>query len=238
MKHFFLKVIVLCIGISLGVYISSKLDFLQEVIADIGIKDDYDSSNSENIETDIYCNELVLVNYEYDGFVIDLQYSTKNNITGEILYDSNLMYLQKNTLEKLKQVNEELMTKGYRLKIWDAYRPLYVQKRLWAVYPNANFIANPFTTGSNHNRGAAVDVTLVTLDGGFVEMPTGFDEFGDKCRRGYKWTAMATNNVDLLTEVMEKYGFTSINSEWWHFDDRDAKNYPIMDYKFRDLIKK
>lgn len=238
MKSFLVKVIVLCVGIGGGIYLSSKLDFLKDVVVDNNIKDSYSINSAENYTEERYSNELVLVNYEYDGFDIDLQYATKNNITGEILYEQNLMYLQKNTLEKLIQVNEELKTKGYKLKIWDAYRPLSVQKKLWAAYPNANFIANPFTTGSNHNRGTAVDVTLVKLDGTEVKMPTGFDEFGAKCRRDTVWESDVAKNVELLTETMEKYGFTSITSEWWHFDDEDAKKYPIMDYKFRDLIKK
>lgn len=238
MKSFLVKVIVLCVGIGGGIYVSSELDFLKNVVADNSIKDNYSINSTESYTDEKYSSELVLVNHEYEGFDIDLQYATKNNITGEILYEQNLMYLQKNTLEKLKQVNEELRTEGYKLKIWDAYRPLSVQKKLWAAYPNANFIANPFTTGSNHNRGAAVDVTLVKLDGSEVKMPTGFDEFGSKCRRDTVWESDITNNVDLLTETMEKYGFTSIASEWWHFDDEDAKKYPIMDYKFRDLIKK
>lgn len=238
MKNLFIKCIVLCIGIGGGIYVSSKLGVLEEVIDEYNIKDDYSINAFEVNEDDLYPNELVLVNRDYNGFIIDLQYATTNNITGEILYDEDLVYLQKNTLEKLKQVNEELRIQGYKLKIWDAYRPLSVQKKLWAAYPNPSFIANPFTTGSNHNRGAAVDVTLVNLDGSNVKMPTGFDEFGSKCRRETIWKSDITKNVDLLTETMEKCGFTSINSEWWHFDDEDAKKYPIMDYKFRDLIKK
>lgn len=237
MKKLVLRLMVLGIGITMGIYISSKLNFLQDVVTDLSIKVDRIEVSNENVD-DEFSSNLILVNSEYDDFIIDLRYATKNNITCEILYDNNLMYLQKNTLKKLIQVNEELKTKGYKLKIWDAYRPLAVQKKLWAVCPNANFIANPFTTGSNHNRGAAVDITLVTLTGQPVEMPTDFDEFGEKCRRGYKWSKKATENVDLLTDIMEKNGFTSINSEWWHFDDCDAKKYPILDYKFRDLIKK
>lgn len=239
MKNFLVKLIVLCLGIGGGVYVSSKLSFLENVISDYNnTKDEYSVNTVDINEGNQYVNELVLINQGYDGFVIDLQYATKNNITGDVLYEDKLAYIQKNTLKKLKQVNEELRIKGYKLKIWDAYRPLAVQKKLWAAYPNPSFIANPFATGSNHNRGAAVDVTLVKLDGSAVKMPTKFDEFGSKCRREAVWESDVTKNVEILTESMEKYGFISINSEWWHFDDEDAKKYPIMDYKFRDLIKK
>lgn len=236
MKVFWVKTSIVLIGIGAGIFISSNLNLLNDIVSDSMVSDNNYVSNVEVDTTNK--NDLILVNNYYDGFIIDLKYATKENITGTILYDSDLMYLQRNTVDKLIKVNEELKTKGYKLKIWDAYRPLSVQKKLWAELPNANFIANPFTTGSNHNRGAAVDVTLVYLNGKEVEMPTGFDEFGAECRRDYNWSDEVQNNVDILTETMLKYGFTSINSEWWHFDDEDCKDYPLMDYKFRDLIKK
>lgn len=236
MKIFLVKTGIVLIGVGAGICISSKLDLLNDVISDNSVKENNYVSNIDTIAENE--NNLILVNSYYDGFVIDLKYATKDNITGTVLYDSDLMYLQKSTVDKLIQVNEDLKTKGYKLKIWDAYRPLSVQKKLWAEFPNANFIANPFTTGSNHNRGAAVDVTLVDLNNKEVKMPTGFDEFGAKCRRDYNWSDEIQSNVDILTDTMLKYGFTSIDSEWWHFDDEDCKDYPLMDYKFRDLIKK
>lgn len=238
MKRFFIKLVVLGIGVSMGIYMSSKIGILGDVVRDMGIEDNVFVNDQWVSETEKYANNLVLIPSVYDDFVIDLKYATKKNITKEVLYERDLAYLQKNTLDKLIQVNEELKVKGYRIKIWDAYRPLSVQKKLWSVYPNSNYIANPFTTGSNHNRGTAVDITLVDINGNEVEMPTGFDDFSGKARRGTKWSSKATKNVELLTEVMLKHGFTAIDSEWWHFDDVDAKKYEIMDYKFRDLIKK
>lgn len=236
MKVFLVKTGIVLIGVGAGIFISSKLNLLDDIVLDnVSNENKYVSSVENSTKNE---NNLILVNSYYDGFVIDLKYATTDNITGTVLYDSDLMYLQKSTVDKLIQVNEELKTKGYKLKIWDAYRPLSVQKKLWAELPNANFIANPFTTGSNHNRGAAVDVTLVTLNNEEVKMPTGFDEFGPECRRDYVWSDEIQNNVDILTETMLKYGFTSIESEWWHFDDEDCNDYPLMDYKFRDLIKK
>lgn len=238
MKQFMIKLLVVCIGIGVGMYISSKINLLNDVVNDYASKNGTYVETSDGIDSENYINDLVLVNYYYDGFEIDLRYATKNNITKKVLYEEDLMYLQKSTLDKLIQVNEELRAKGFKLKIWDAYRPLNVQKKLWAAYPNANFIANPFTTGSNHNRGTAVDVTLVDMRNNEVDMPTGFDGFGAKSRRGGNWSSKERENVGLLTDTMVKHGFTFIDSEWWHFDDEDAKKYPIMDYKFRDLIKK
>lgn len=238
MKRFFLKLVILGVGISAGIYASSKIGILGDVINDIGVEDNIFVNEDWVYENEKYSNNLVLIPGVYDGFIIDLKYATKDNITKSVLYEKNLAYLQKNTLDKLIQVNEELKVMGYKLKIWDAYRPLSVQKKLWAVLPNSNYIANPFADGSNHNRGTAVDVTLVYKNGDEVEMPTKFDDFSGKSRRGSKWSSKARANVDLLTEIMEKHGFTSIDSEWWHFDDIDSKKYDVMDYKFRDLIKK
>ena len=238
MKKLLIKFIALSIGITLGIYASWKINILNEVVGDLGLGTGTSIKSSETSENNEYADNLVLINGEYDHFIIDLKYATKNNVTKEVLYEKELAYLQKNTLAKLIKANEELRAIGYRLKIWDAYRPLYVQKKLWAAYPNANYIANPFANGSNHNRGTAVDVTLVDSSGKELEMPTGFDGFGPESRRGYKWSDEATKNVKILTDVMIKYGFTSINSEWWHFDDEDSAEYSIMDFKFRDLLKK
>lgn len=232
---------ILGLGIIVGIGTANKLDFLR----DIKVNDILNTPKNyaEDSEYTEYFKEkkqdnLVLIESIYTGFDIDLKYATKNNITKEVLYDKNLAYLQKNTLDKLIQANEELRLKGYKIKIWDAYRPLSVQKKLWAILPNANYIANPFIGGSNHNRGAAVDITLVDLEGNEVHMPTKFDDFTPKAHRDTKWDKEARKNVEMLTEVMEKNGFSKINTEWWHFDDIDYKDYEIKDYTFRELSKK
>ena len=231
----------LAVGICSGIYLADKLNFLEDVVSEIGNVDNTVVGGSKtdiNAVENKYIDDLVLVKSIYDGFEIDLRYATANNITGTILYDNNACYLQRDTLDKLIQVNEELRLKGYKIKIWDAYRPLSVQKKLWAVCPNANYIANPFGDGSNHNRGTAVDVTLVTLEGKEVKMPSDFDEFGKESNRGYDAGAEANKNVELFTDTMTKYGFKSIKTEWWHFDDENAKEYPLKDFTFRELSKK
>ncbi len=239
MKKYIINITVMGLGVALGIFVSSKLNILTNVNSEVIKLDVGNSTNKTDVDNvEKIEDELVLVESVYDGFEIDLRYATKDNITKKILYPEQLCYLQKNTLEKLIQVNEELRLKGYKIKIWDAYRPLSVQKKLWAAYPNANYIANPFSKGSNHNRGAAVDITLVDLYGKPVPMPTGFDEFGPKAHRGYKASAEAIKNVDMLTEMMEKYGFKKINTEWWHFDDVDCNKFPVRDHSFRDLLKK
>lgn len=162
--------------------------------------------------------------------VIDLRYATENNFTGIKLYPSSICCLQEDTAWKLEAANREVMKSGFRIKVWDAYRPLSVQKKMWEIMPDPGFLANPYKNGSKHNRGAAVDVTLVDKDGKEAEMPSGFDEFTYRAaRNNSRMSAAAAKNLKILTDAMVKSGFKSISTEWWHFDDAAAANYPLLD---------
>ena len=164
------------------------------------------------------------------GFAVDLRYATKDNFTGIKQYPSSICCLQEGTAWKLAAANKELMKKGYRIKIWDAYRPLSIQKKMWAVMPDSRYLANPYKNGSKHNRGAAVDVTLVDKNGRELEMPSGFDEFSNKASRNNPaMSAAAAKNLKLLTDAMTKSGFKTISNEWWHFDDAAYASYPLLD---------
>lgn len=168
-------------------------------------------------------------------FVIDLRYATDNNFTGKKIYPVAKCLLQKQTAQKLINANNELKEMGYRIKIWDAYRPFYVQQILWDAFPDKRFLADP-NKGSHHNRGTAVDVTLTDMQGNEVEMPSGFDEFTPRANRGYMWGAKkAVENRELLTRVMEKHGFNKIQNEWWHFSDVDSKNFPLLNIKLEEF---
>ncbi|NLL51817.1 MAG: hypothetical protein GX248_03835 [Peptococcaceae bacterium] len=145
------------------------------------------------------------------SLIIDLPYATTNNFTRTQLYSENVAYLRKGTADKLKKAVEELNQKGYRVKIWDAYRPPAVQFKMWNAFPNANFVANPWTGYSDHARGSAVDLTIDNLP-----MPTDFDEFSSRAYR-----VNQNKNAQLLEEVMVKHGFVPLASEWWHFTDSD-----------------
>ncbi|EPR11875.1 M15 family metallopeptidase [Ruminiclostridium papyrosolvens] len=124
--------------------------------------------------------ELVLVKDYTKNFFIDMKYATCNNFTGKTLYPSPTCVLTKGTLDKLIKANNLVMKQGYKIKIWDAYRPLSVQKIMCDATPDKKYVANPYGTGSKHNRGAAVDVTLVDSNGKELKMPTGFDNFTEK----------------------------------------------------------
>ena len=134
------------------------------------------------------------------------------------------------TAEKLKRVQAELAGQWLGLKIFDGFRPLAVQRKFWEIIPDDRYVANP-AKGSRHNRGAAVDLTLIHLsDGRELPMPTPFDDFSERAGRDYPdLPAEVIRNRDLLRRVMEKHGFVALPTEWWHFDDVDWRNYPITD---------
>lgn len=170
--------------------------------------------------------------------VIDLKYATTDNFFGDTLYSANICLLRKTVAERLVRVHRDLLEQGYGLKVWDGYRPLSVQKKMWEKVPNPNYVADP-KTGSNHNRGAAVDVTLVDLQGNELEMPTGFDDFSEKAGTNYPDVSThALKHRTILQEAMCKQGFEKINSEWWHFNDPDRKQYSILDVPLKALKAK
>lgn len=171
--------------------------------------------------------------------VVDLRYATANNFTGTKLYSSSICCLQEETAWKLVRANQEVMKSGFRIKIWDAYRPLSVQKAMWKIMPDEKYLSNPYKGGSKHNKGAAVDITMVDEKGREVEMPSGFDNFTYKASRlNSKMSPTAKKNLKILTDAMVKSGFKYINSEWWHFDDADNSRYAVLDVKAEDVSKR
>ena len=174
--------------------------------------------------------DLVLVKDYTKNFVIDMKYATCNNFAGKTLYPSPTCVLTKGTLDKLIKANNFVMKHGYKIKIWDAYRPLSVQKIMWDATPNKKYVANPYDSGSKHNRGAAVDVTLIDSKGKELKMPTGFDNFTEKASPNYKkMTSEERKNLTLLSKAMTSSGFKTISTEWWHYEDTDWKNYKTQD---------
>ncbi len=166
----------------------------------------------------------------------EIRYATSDNFTKEALYPEARCLLRAETAQKLKQVQDELAQKGLGLKIYDGYRPLSVQKKMWAKYPVEGYVANP-AKGSNHNRGAAVDLTLVDLRTGEERpMPSAYDEFSERAHRDYAGgTAEQRENRHVLEEAMQRQGFVGLKTEWWHFDDKDAKTYPVLDLPFSSV---
>lgn len=180
---------------------------------------------TENQDTD-----YVRIKDYIPSLFVDLKYATKDNFTGQVIYDFNDAYLRYGTVKKLKQVQEELLKQGYSLKIWDAYRPFDAQKKLWEVVSDSKYVANPAKGPRSHNLGGTVDVTLVRQDGTNVKMPTDFDDFSQKADRYYEdIDAEAVKNVRILEKAMDKYGMTGYKNEWWDYSDTKV-------YKFEDFL--
>lgn len=162
--------------------------------------------------------------------VIDLKYATADNFTGTVIYDFKDAYLRYGTVKKLAVAQEKFKAMGYYIKIWDAYRPFAAQEKLWQVCPNPRYVANPANGMKAHNLGGTIDMTIVTLDGEEVEMPTGFDDFSLKADRDYSDVSeTAATNAMMLEQVMTECGFKGYQGEWWDYSDTTA--YEACDFE-------
>jgi zinc D-Ala-D-Ala dipeptidase len=169
--------------------------------------------------------------------VVDMKYSTEDNFTKKKLYEVNVCFLRRSTALKLDAVQRELERMDLGLKVWDCYRPLTVQRSLWNVLPDERYVANP-QKGSRHNRGSAVDVTLVDSQGAELQMPTGFDDFSARAHRPNRdLPEQVIRHRSLLENLMKKAGFIPLAQEWWHFDDEKWSEFEVMDVPFRDVLK-
>lgn len=164
---------------------------------------------------------------------LDIRYATENNFTKQKVYDSAECFLRPEVARRLAEVQKDLRRRGFGLMVFDCYRPLSVQRKFWAILPDERYVANP-AKGSRHNRGAAVDLTLVDANGRPMEMPTDFDDFSEKAHRGSKMaTRRARRNARILEEAMKRHGFAGLPTEWWHFDAEGWQRYDVMDEPVR-----
>lgn len=169
---------------------------------------------------------------EPEKFKLDIRYSTTNNFTEEVLYDCAKCLLLPEVAEAITNANYYFCDRGYKIKFFDCYRPLSVQKKMWKKVPNRIYVADP-ARGSVHNRGAAVDLTLVTLDGKEIDMGTDYDFFGRAAHtNNYNLPKEVLENRKLLQEGMQKFGFSIIQSEWWHFNYSQKSRSPVLDIPF------
>lgn len=160
------------------------------------------------------------------GIQVDLRYSTKNNFTGQIIYNFKNCLLLEETISKLSDVQAELEKTGLGLKIWDGYRPIETQWKFWELVPDERYVADP-RKGGVHTRGTSVNVTLITKNGEELPMPSAFDEFSEKSHRNFMdGKKEEFSNRDLLQKVMERHGFIGDLCEWWHFDLVEWSKYP------------
>lgn len=180
--------------------------------------------------------ELIDLEKFIPGVVLDIRYATENNFAKEKIYVLSKAYARKPVAEALKNAQAEFAKQGVGIKIFDAYRPYSATVKFYEVYKDTTYVASPYR-GSRHNRGCAIDMTLIDLKTGKeLEMPTEFDSFKKEA-----WPStpvsnpLVKKNRDLIISVMSKYGFKVNSSEWWHFDFRGWERFEVMDIDFEDL---
>lgn len=183
-------------------------------------------------------NELINLEHYIPGVVLEIGYATTNNFTGEKIYTLARAYARKPVAEALKKIQAELKPQGLGLKIFDGYRPYSATVKFYETYHDTTYVASPYK-GSRHNRGCALDLTLIELKTGKeLQMPTSWDSFKEEA---WPTTPVADPKIranrKLLIDTMEKFGFTVYESEWWHFDFVGWQKFAVMDIDFEELEK-
>lgn len=193
--------------------------------------DTYMSSVKKNAQ-----KELIDLETYIPKIILDIRYATTNNFTGEKIYKSARAFARRPVAEALKKAQEDFNAQGVGIKIFDAYRPYAATVKFYEVYHDTTFVASPYR-GSRHNRGCAIDMTLVNLKTGKeLKMPTGYDAFVKEARPTFPLKdPEIKKNRDLIITVMQKYGFKVNSSEWWHFDFKGYSSYEVLDISFEEL---
>lgn len=200
------------------------------------------ASNSNKTETyntrpdvSLKLNDTTFVNIKKvsKNFVFDIKYATKDNFLKAKVYDCAECVLRYKTIKALIVASDTLRKLGYKIKFFDCYRPHDVQVKMWKIIPNAKYVANP-AKGSIHNRGCAVDLTLITLKGKELDMGTKFDFFGEQAGQNYKnLSSNILKNRQLLKSIMKYANFEPIESEWWHYNLADGRNENVSNFKWK-----
>ncbi len=171
---------------------------------------------------------------------LDIRYATANNFTGRPVYTEARAFLQRPAAAALVRVGQSLRRQGYGLVVFDGYRPWAVTKIFWDMTPadKKQFVADP-AKGSRHNRGCAVDLSLYELHTGrTVEMPSGYDEMSERAHIDYQAGPPEARRLrELLRAAMEAEGFNVYAPEWWHYDYKDWREYPILNLSFAELAR-
>ncbi|MEO8569213.1 MAG: M15 family metallopeptidase [Ginsengibacter sp.] len=229
----FLFLLINCFGINIHSSAQSNVanKYGLYVIADI-------SSFKNSIAADTN-KRMINIQNCLPGIIADLRYATSNNFMKQKLYPAiHTSYLRLAAVNALKKVVDELRKENLTLKIFDAYRPYSTTEKMWEVVKDDRYAADP-AKGSGHNRGIAVDLTLVDIiTKKELPMGTGFDNFSDTAHTDFTALPSAImHHRNILKSVMEKYGFISLDTEWWHFSLPNAKCFELLDLSFDQLKK-
>lgn len=182
---------------------------------------------------------LVSVRAYVQPFIAEWKYASEDNFTHKVLYTNPEAYIRLEAALALRKVQSDLSKIGVGLKFYDAYRPYSVTLKMWKVVPDERYTANP-SKGSGHNRGAAVDVTLISLQTKEeLQMPTAFDDFTDKAHHNYPDLPTEVKaNRNLLKTTMEKHGFVALSTEWWHYSlPNSATRFELLDFDFPQMSR-
>lgn len=166
-------------------------------------------------------------------FVYDMKYATADNFLKSKVYDCAECYLRFKTAKALCEANIKFMKKGYKIKLFDCYRPLDIQKKMWEIVSNPDYVADP-KKGSIHNRGCAVDITLVDESGKELDMGTPFDFFGPEASHDYdNLSDEVKKNRRLLRRIMTRFDFRTFESEWWHYNLKRSQKETLSNFKWK-----
>ena len=181
-------------------------------------------------------NQLVEIKKFIPDIKLDIRYATNNNFTKQAVYSEAQAFARLPVVLSLRNVQRQLKKKGLGLKIFDAYRPYSVTVKFYDIADDKNFVAHP-KTGSRHNRGCAVDLTLINVrTGKELKMPTPYDSFSAEASADFNDLPRRIKaNRDLLIKVMQDNGFKVLNNEWWHFDFEGWTEFDLIDIPFKDL---
>ena len=232
-RHFLLTV---------GLVLNAVAGFAQPVeppLSKYGVPVIKDIAMYENTVKADSNKQMVEIKSLAPGIVYELKYATDKNFMRRNMYPgkTNYTFLRLPVARALAHVQKELNEKGMGLKIFDAYRPYSVTEKFWELVLNEKYVADP-KKGSGHNRGIAVDLTIIySHNGKELQMPTGFDNFSDTAHHTFMNIPFeALQNRKILKDVMEKNGFKMFDTEWWHYSWPDEKNYyEAMDISFSDF---
>ena len=178
-----------------------------------------------------------LVNLDSE-FIIDMRYATENNFTGQKVYESGECWINEHTAKILIEAKNIFKNDGFRVKIWDAYRPISAQERFWEIMPNDDFVARPPDMSKikvfrpTHMNGMCVDITLTDMNENEIEMPSEFDDMTERASICNPFSSeKSKENAKYMRKVMERVGFKGYDKEWWHFYDLTTKPVPFLNFQ-------